>query len=118
MSLWIWLSHRFGSERFPGLENVAEQSETLIELMNKGLQQMCELNKGPRRRFKRLTAHGKSIKYNAPLLEAHDPLAMAYLADVSNQKYIYNYEWSDSSSTQAASIGIGMPKAAKQLQAA
>ena len=118
MSLWIWLSHRFGSERFPGLEDVAQQSETLIELMNKGLQQMCELNKGPSRRYKKMTAHGKSIKYNAPLLETHEPLAMAYLADVGNQKYIYNYEWPDPGSTQAASIGLKVPKAAKRLQAA
>ncbi|KAL0044525.1 hypothetical protein WJX82_011160 [Trebouxia sp. C0006] len=45
MSLWIWLSHRFGPEAFPGLEAVAAKSEAIIELMNQGLTRMCEANK-------------------------------------------------------------------------
>ena len=123
MSLWIWLSHRFGSERFPGLEEVATQSETLIDLMNKGLEQMCQLNKGTKwRPNKMLHAARKLVRQNAPLLEQQDPLAMAYLDDVGRQKYIYNYEWSDPDDVSEKSIRGSMTDQTqlsyKRLQAA
>lgn len=92
MSLWIWLSHRFGPEAFPGLETVAKQSEVLIALMGKGLTQMCAWNKqqgGSARRGK------FSQPSTAALLLQHEPLALAYLANSQGQKYINSYEWTE-----------------------
>ena len=92
MSLWIWLSHRFGPEAFPGLENVAKQSEALIALMDRGLERMCAWNKKQGRSARR----GKfSQPTTAALLLQHEPLALAYLANSQGQKYINSYEWTE-----------------------
>lgn len=95
MSLWIWLSHRFGPEAFPGLENVAKQSEAVIALMDRGLEQMCAWNK--RQGRSRADAGSAHIIQNSKtaLLLQHEPLALAYLANLRGQKYINSYEWTE-----------------------
>lgn len=90
MSLWIWLSHRFGPEAFPGLEEVAAKSDALIALMNKGLEQLCALNKTKGK--PRGSAIPKQNGREALLLQ-HEPLALAYLANARDQKLINNFEW-------------------------
>lgn len=101
MSLWIWLSHRFGSNAFPGLENVMEQSEGMVKLMNQGLANMCYTNrKGGRR--KAVNPQGPP-KYNlqAALLQKQGPLALAYLADSKLHQKIYQTEWAEPENRKA-----------------
>lgn len=106
ISLWIWLSHRFGSHAFPGLEKVMEQSEGMIQLMNQGLANMCHTNRRSGRR--KSTKPSGPPKYNlqAALLQRQDPLALAYLADAKHHKTIYNTEWAepDEPHVQAAAV--------------
>ena len=90
MSLWIWLSHRFGPEAFPGLEEVAIKSDALIALMNKGLEQLCALNK---RKGKPKGPQIPKLNGREALLLEHEPLALAYLANARDQKLINNFEW-------------------------
>ncbi|BDA46196.1 ATP-dependent RNA helicase SUPV3L1, mitochondrial [Coccomyxa sp. Obi] len=40
MSLWVWLSHRFDEEYFPGRGRVEEDSERVVAIMTEGLQRM------------------------------------------------------------------------------
>ena len=103
MSLWIWLSQRFGPDAFPGLEAVAAKSEAVIDLMNKGLQQMCELNKR-RGRSSYTPAARVTASKNVALLLRHEPLAAAYLADARDHKFINNYEWSDPNESKLNAI--------------
>ena len=118
MSLWIWLSHRFGAEAFPGLEAVAAKSEAVIDLMNKGLERMCEMNKRPVRQRSRTDAMPMRANGQAQLLLKHDPLAVAYLADANNHKYINSYEWRGPDVVQAVDVLRGAPWPSRRLQAA
>ena len=95
MSLWIWLSHRFGPEAFPGLETVAKQSEALIMLMDRGLEQMCAWNKRKGRSGDTAGRAKFSQPSTAALLLQHEPLALAYLANSRGQKFINSYEWTE-----------------------
>ena len=40
VSLWIWLSHRFDKEYFPGRERALATSEQIIGYMSDGLERM------------------------------------------------------------------------------
>ena len=117
MSLWIWLSHRFGPEAFPGLEAVAVQSDVLIALMDKGLEQLCALNKrqGKPRSAAASQTNGQNGK--AALLLTHEPLALAYLANARDQKYINNYEWTEPHA-QPAAYGARVSRVQRHLQTA
>lgn len=112
MSLWIWLSHRFGPEAFPGLETVAKQSEALIELMDRGLEQMCAWNKQRGRSARRERFSPPST---AALLLQHEPLALAYLANLQGQKYINNYEWAEPA-TQLKELSYGGQRQQASIQ--
>ena len=120
MSLWIWLSHRFGPEAFPGLEAVAAKSEAIIELMNQGLTRMCEANKEKvRKRSKAgVRGRGRGQNTNAQLLLKHDPLALAYLADAKNHKYINSYEWVSPGNAKPVAEPQHQQRSPKRLQAA
>ena len=104
MNLWIWLSHRFGPEAFPGLEEVSGKSESVISLMDQGLDQMCNINKRARKvRAKVRTKKPIPARMNTKtaLLLKHDPVAMEYLADSSNHKFINSYEWTSPAVSRA-----------------
>ena len=118
MSLWIWLSHRFGPEAFPGLEAVAAKSEAIIELMNQGLTRMCEANKEKVRKSPKAGVQGRGQNTNAQLLLKHDPLALAYLADAKNHKYINSYEWVSPGNAKAAVEPQHRQRSFRRLQAA
>ena len=119
MSLWIWLSHRFGPEAFPGLEAVAAKSEAIIELMNQGLTRMCEANKEKVRKRPKAGRRGRGQNTQGPqLLLKHDPLALAYLADAKNHKYINSYEWVSPGDAKAAVEPQDQQRAPRRLQAA
>lgn len=95
MSLWIWLSQRFGPEAFPGLEAVAKQSEDLISLMDRGLERMCAWNKRQGRSRTSAVSGQFGPTSKAALLLQHEPLALAYLSNSRGQKYINSYEWTE-----------------------
>jgi hypothetical protein len=40
-AVWTWLAQRFGGELFPGIEEVRDTTQQMVQLMEQGLQVCC-----------------------------------------------------------------------------
>ena len=87
MSLWVWLSHRFDEEYFPGRGRVEEDSERVVAIMTEGLQQMfgptavltnAKLQKAVCSRFASWTNGAKNAGEMVDYLSPIQPLGMMH----------------------------------------
>ena len=80
---------------------------------------MCEANKEKVKKSPKAGRRGRGQNMQGPqLLLKHDPLALAYLADAKNHKYINSYEWVSPGNAKGAAVPQHRQRSPRKLRAA